>query len=62
MGAADAGSIITLGTNPLTIKQGTAWATGGKSISFVASSVNAYNSNSVTDAKNELQQERLHRL
>ncbi len=53
VGAADANGIITLATNPLAIKQGTAWATGGKSISFVPSSVNTYNSNNVTDAKNE---------
>lgn len=48
--ATDANAVITLGTD-LKISQGSAWATGGKGISFVSSSLAAYNSNSVNDAK-----------
>lgn len=50
--ATDANAVITLGSN-LTISQGAAWATGGKSISFVPSTVATYNLNSVNDAKTE---------
>lgn len=48
----DANAIITLGAN-LTISQGSAWATGGKGISFVPSTIATYNLNSVTAAKTE---------
>ncbi len=51
--ATNANGVITIGTNPLSIKQGAAWATGGKSISFVPSTVNTYNLNNLTTAKNE---------
>ncbi|MCC6287781.1 MAG: hypothetical protein IT249_07840 [Chitinophagaceae bacterium] len=48
----NANAVITLGAN-LTIAQGSAWATGGKGISFVPSTVATYNLNNVTTAKNE---------
>jgi len=51
--ATDTKGVITIGTNPLSINQGAAWATGGKGISFVASSANTYNLNNLTTAKNE---------
>lgn len=51
-GAGDASAVITLGAN-LSINQGAAWATGGKGISFVPSTVATYNLNSVNDAKTE---------
>ncbi|MFT3701434.1 MAG: hypothetical protein QM802_03650 [Agriterribacter sp.] len=48
----NANAVITLGAN-LAISQGAAWATGGKGISFVASTLATYNLNSVTTAKTE---------
>lgn len=49
--AADA--VLSLASNPLAIKPGANWATGGKSVSFVPSTVSTYNLNSVDDAKAE---------
>ncbi|PVD52772.1 hypothetical protein DC498_07525 [Terrimonas sp.] len=46
----NANAVITLGAN-LTLSQGAAWATGGKGISFVPSTIATYNLNSVNDAK-----------
>ncbi|MFT4018886.1 MAG: hypothetical protein QM668_18125 [Agriterribacter sp.] len=48
----NANAVITLGAN-LTLSQGAAWATGGKGISFVPSTIATYNLNSVNDAKTE---------
>jgi hypothetical protein len=53
MAANNAGAVITLESGPLSVKEGGTWATGGKNISFVASTANTYNLNSVTDAQNE---------
>lgn len=51
--ATDASAVISLATNPMTVKQGAAWATGGKAISFVPSTAETYNLNSVTQAQTE---------
>lgn len=51
--ANDAKAVLTIGSGPLSVNQGSSWATGGKNISFVSSTIETYNLNSVNNAKNE---------
>ncbi len=52
LSAADAATaVLAVTASPLAINPGANWATGGKSISFVPTTAEAYALNSVTDAK-----------